>query len=59
MDEAVFTSGQVNPKIWYGKSKDPVIMEKKKVAFKAIAVAAAIDMNGRVVAQYMKEGAID
>ena len=49
MDEAVFTSAQVSPKVWYNKQKTPVMIPRKKLSFKAIAVAAAIDMEGAVV----------
>ena len=35
------------------------MIEKKKLSFKAIAVAAAIDMQGKVVAYLSKEKSID
>lgn len=53
MDEAVFTSNQINPKIWFGRQKSPVMVSKKKLSFKAIAVAAAIDLSGKVVAYHI------
>ena len=43
MDEAVFTSGQIAPKIWYTPQSRPVFLPKKKIGFRAIAVAAATD----------------
>ena len=35
------------------------MIEKKKLSFKAIAVAAAINMDGQVVALHVIDGAID
>ena len=59
MDESVFSQGQVKPKIWYHAQSGPVFLPKKKVGFKAIAVAAAIDSSGRVVAHLTRERSID
>lgn len=59
MDEAVFTANQVSPKVWFSPQKQPVMLEKKKLAFKAIAVAAAIDTEGNVVAAHIVDGAIN
>ena len=59
MDESVFTVGQVKPKIWFLPQSGPVFLPKKKVGFKAIAVAAAIDSDGRVVAHIIRERSID
>lgn len=59
MDEAVFTSNQVNPKIWYIRQKSPVMISKKKLSFKAIAVAAAVDVDGKLVAYLIKDKSID
>ena len=59
MDESVFTQGQVKPKIWFLPQSGPVFLRKKKVGFKAIAVAAAIDSNGHVVAHLTRERSID
>ena len=59
MDESVFTCGQVKPKIWFHAQSGPVFLPKKKVGFKAIAVAAAIDSSGRVVAHLTRERSID
>ena len=55
MDECVFSSGQVKPKIWFVPQSGPVFLPKKKVGFKAIAVAAAIDSSGRVVAHLSRD----
>ena len=59
MDESVFTVGQVKPKIWFLPQSGPVFLPKKKVGFKAIAVAAAIDSDGCVVAHIIRERSID
>ena len=59
MDESVFTQGQVKPKIWFVPQSGPVFLPKKKVGFKAIAVAAAIDSEGHVVAHLIRERSID
>ena len=59
MDEAVFSSKQINRKIWYIPSKDPVLIKKRKIGFKAIAVASAMDINGRVVYSHIVDGAIE
>ena len=59
MDESVFTVGQVKPKIWFLPQSGPVFLPKKKIGFKAIAVAAAIDSDGHVVAHLMRERSID
>ena len=59
MDEAVFSSGQVKPKIWFGAQSAPVEMKKKKVGFGAIAVAAAIDVRGKVIAYHIQDHSID
>ena len=59
MDESVFTSSQVSHKIWFPKTKNQLTLTKKKLSFKAIAVAGAIDMNGKLVALHVVDGAID
>ena len=59
MDECVFSCGQVKPKIWYHARSGPVVCAKKKVGFRAIAVAAAIDSTGKVVAHHIRERSID
>ena len=59
MDESVFTVGQIRPKIWFLPQSGPVFLPKKKVGFKAIAVAAAIDNDGHVVAHLTRERSID
>ena len=59
MDETVFSCGQVKPKIWYVPQSGPVFFDKKQVGFKAIAVAAAIDRTGKVVAHLLREKSID
>ena len=59
MDEAVFSSGQVSPKVWFCPQKTPVMIPRKKLSFKAIAVAAAIDMDGAVSGIEVVDEAID
>ena len=59
MDEAVFSAGQVQPKIWYLPQKRPVFLPRKKVGFKAIAVAAACNTKGEVVAWHIQDHSID
>ena len=59
MDESVFTTNQVNPKVWFTPQKEPLMMSKKKLSFKAIAVAAAINMNGKVIALHTVDNAIE
>ena len=53
MDETVFSCGQVAPKIWYTPQDGHVFVKRKKIGFKAIAVAAAIDGRGEVVAWHI------
>ena len=50
MDETIFSYGQVKPKVWFTPQSSPVVLPKKKVGFKAIAVAGAVDMHGELVA---------
>ena len=59
MDEAVFTSNQVSPKVWFPPQTKSVLLKKQKLAFKAIAVAGAIDNEGRLIAKWIVDGAID
>ena len=59
MDEAVFSTNQVSPKIWFTPQHEPVLIKRKKLGFKAIAVAAAINMDGEVVAVHVVDKAID
>ena len=59
MDEAVFSAGQVNPKIWFAPQSTPIEVKKKKIGFGAIAVAAAIDVRGKVIAYHIQDHSID
>ena len=59
MDESGFSCGQVRPKVWFTKQTRPVFMKKMKIGFKAIAVAAAINMEGEVVAYRIEDHSID
>ena len=56
-DEAVFSAGQVRPKIWY-TTGDPLYIEKKRLAFRAVAVVAGIDMEGNVHGLTVTDGSI-
>ena len=59
MDEAVFTCAQISPKLWFPKQESEIVIDKKKLTFKAVAVAAAIDSTGAVVAHHIVDGAIN
>ena len=59
MDESVFSANQVNPKIWFTPQTEPVLISNKKLGFKAIAVAAAINLQGEVIAWHVRDGSID
>ena len=58
MDEAVFSSNQVKLLCWNAYRAPPMQVEKKKLAFKAVAVAGATDINGNVIALHTVDGAI-
>ena len=45
--------------MWFPPQKEAVVIKKDKLAFKAVAVAAAIDCKGVVVAKRVVDGAID
>ena len=57
-DEAVFSCGQVRPKVWMAKGT-PLIVERKKATFQAVAVVAGITGDGKVRAITTRKGAID
>ena len=59
MDEAVFSSNQIKLRAWNAFGAPPIIIEKKKLAFKAIAVAACTDIDGNIVACHTVEKSID
>ena len=46
-DEAVSSAGQIRPKIWY-TSGEPLMVEKKRLAFKAMGAVAAVDVKGKI-----------
>ena len=48
VDEAVFTQRSVLPKVW-AKNSEEATMSKEKYGFAAVAVVAAINMDGKVV----------
>ena len=56
-DEVIFTAGQVKPKVWYLKG-EPLEIEKKRLAFKAIAVVGATDYQGRLVTRIARDAII-
>ena len=57
VDEVIFTAGQVRPKVWYTRGH-PLEIEKKRLAFKAIAVVGATDVEGRLVARIARDSII-
>ena len=59
MDESVFTTQQVNLKVWFAPQREPITVTKRKLSFKAIAVAAAINMDGVVVALHTVDMSIN
>ena len=58
VDEAVFTSKQIQSRVWYFKGEKNVTVPKRALGFKAIAVVAAIDRNGRVIGLTLADGSI-
>ena len=58
VDEAVLTSGQIQARYWAKSGDTSLKIEKKKLGFKAIAVVAAINIQGRVVALLIKDKSI-
>lgn len=58
MDEAVFSNNQLKMQSWNGFKAPPIQVDKKKLSFKAIAVAGATDMLGNVVALHTVDSAI-
>ena len=59
MDESVFSCGQVAPKIWFTPQPGHVFVPRKKLGFKAIAVAAAMNVRGEIVAWHIQDHSID
>ena len=59
MDEAVFTSSQISTKSWFLPQSKPILIPRKKLGFKAIAVAAAINMDGNLVALHVVDHSIN
>ena len=58
VDEAVFTSGQIRAKYWAKAGDASLKIDKAKIGFRAIAVVAAMYLQGRVVALVLREGSI-
>ena len=58
IDEAVFSSKQVRSKCWAKSGGMPLLVDKKKLGLKAIAVVAGIDIKGEVVAITMRDKSI-
>ncbi len=48
IDEAVFTSKLQSSKVWTRAGRNPMVIYKPKIGFKAIAVVGAIDIKGKV-----------
>ena len=55
VDEAVFTSGQIRAKYWAKAGDASLKIDKAKIGFRVIAVVAAINLQGRVVALLLRE----
>ena len=50
-DEAMFTSGTLSRQVWAEKGEQRPSIEASRFKFKAVAAAAAIGVDGTVVAQ--------
>ena len=55
VDEACFTSNQIRARYWAKAGDASLKIDKEKIAFKCIAVVAAIDVQGRVVALLQRD----
>jgi transposase len=49
LDEAVFTSNQIRTSVWCRRGHDSAHIPKANLGFKAVAVVAAIDMEGNLL----------
>lgn len=58
VDEACFTSGQIRARYWAKAGDTSLKIDKEKIGFKCIAVVAAIDLQGRVVACLQRDMSI-
>lgn len=58
VDEAVFTSGQLCSRYWARPGNQPFEILKHRLGFEAVAVVAAIDVKGRVVAMLIQKHSI-
>lgn len=58
VDEAVFSKGQLRARYWSRAGAKGLVVDKEKLGFKAIAVVAAINLTGHVVALLAKEKSI-
>ncbi len=58
VDEAIFTSGQIRAQYWAKAVDASLKIDKAKIGLRAIAVVAAINLQGRVVALLLREGSI-
>lgn len=55
VDEACFTSNQIRARYWAKAGDASLKIDKAKIGFKCIAVVAAIDVQGRVVALLQRD----
>ena len=58
VDEAVYSSTQIAQKVWAPRGLESPMVARNKISFKAVAVVAAMDIRGKVVAVHMKEKSI-
>lgn len=58
VDEAVFTSGQLINRYWARAGDQPFEILKNKLGFEAVAVVAAINLKGHVVAMLIQRQSI-
>ena len=58
VDEAVFTSGQLCARYWARSGDEPFEVLKHRLGFEAVAVVAAINLKGQVVAMLIQRQSI-
>jgi len=58
LDEAVYTSKQINVKVWHPKGGEAPTQLKNALGFPAVAVVGAIDVRGNLIAVEYEEMSI-
>lgn len=59
VDEAIFASSVMNKhKVWWNKGAEPPTVVRNAISFPAIAVVAAIDIQGNLVSYLIKDFSI-